>query len=128
MRANWVIAGSISLTLCTPSEVTFIPKAIDTRSLRFAGTQHGPMFLDAERLLRVPQRAPFPYRGKPVSCRQRDDQRTMNRYGGTRCHHQAAICRAGEGGDRALDLAGVCTLIGVTSSPSDDAVARMAPN
>src|SRR5262249_34758464 len=46
-------------------------------------------------------------RGKPMSCRQRDDQRTMNRYGGARCHDQAAICRAGEGGDRALDLAGV---------------------
>jgi hypothetical protein len=42
------------------------------------------------------------------------------------CHDQAAICRAGEGRDGPLDLAGIA--LGLTSTPSEDAAARMAPN
>jgi len=42
-----------------------------------------------------------------VPGRKRDDQIAMKRRQRTRCQDQAAISGAREGGDRAIDLAGV---------------------
>ena len=60
--------------------------------------------------------------------RKHDDKIAMKRCRRARCHDQAAISRAGEGGDGAFDLVGIAQIDRLTSTRSDCAAFWMAPN
>src|SRR5262245_48504468 len=67
-------------------------------------------------------------RGQSVAGRKPDDQIALNVRQRAPCHDQTAITRTRECRDRALGLAGVAQVSGLTSTPTDRATDWMTAN